>query len=108
MVVQGDDNYAAFKTSRHSNYKQGIANSLGIFECSALFEKSRVCYAIIASAFQNNEHEHLSKLIDELLLKQSGGFENENYQTMATHIDQQIFQSLLPKIFMALKSLLTL
>lgn len=54
-VVQNDDIYAAFKNSRHSNYKQGIANSLGVFEATGLFEKTRVCNAIIACVFTQND-----------------------------------------------------
>jgi hypothetical protein len=50
-VVQNEDHYAAFKNSRHSNYKQGVANSLGVFEATGLFEKTRLCNAIIACIF---------------------------------------------------------
>lgn len=61
-VVHNDDYYAAFKNSRHSNYKQGVANSLGVFEATGLFEKTRVCNAIIAFAFTQNDQ--IAALID--------------------------------------------
>ena len=37
LVTKGDDLYAAFKTNRHSNFKQGYVNTLGPFETGSVY-----------------------------------------------------------------------
>ena len=38
-ICENDTHYAKFKWDRHSNFKHGVLNTLGVFENSELFSK---------------------------------------------------------------------
>lgn len=39
QIIKDDPKYACFKFDRHSNYKGGILNTLGIFENQIVYRK---------------------------------------------------------------------
>ena len=52
IIIANDDGYAAFKNSRHTNYKRDFLNTLGIFESTSLFEKIRSVNLVIAQVYE--------------------------------------------------------
>ena len=51
MIVDGDAHYSKFKFDRHSNFKHGIMNTLGIYENSEIFNKQLGQLALIAGMY---------------------------------------------------------
>ena len=39
MIIDGDAHYGKFKYDRHSNFKHGIINTLGVYENPAILNK---------------------------------------------------------------------
>lgn len=52
VINDQDDTYAAFKTNRHTNFKAGLINTLGVFEDGKLFEQVRRWQALVALIYQ--------------------------------------------------------
>ena len=53
MIIDGDTHYSKFKFDRHSNFKHGIVNTLGIYENVNFFSKQLGQLAMIGCMYSD-------------------------------------------------------
>lgn len=100
MITGSDDLYSAFKHNRHTNFKQGLVNTLGAFESGSVYTAVRKWQAVIATAYRHNGGEDDSKRFIELMTSEESksGFASPEYEQAAAVINTTVFDGLLSKI----------